>query len=560
MNPLDHKSRRWWRKGLVLCLALIMAISCRDEHIALSTTDDVNITGYLQEHPEQFSVFTKVLERTGTEGFLGAYGAYTCFAPTNEAFETFLAARGLADVSALEDEALLQLVRFHLITDTISTQSFTDGKLSRPTMHGQYLITGARFSEGVTRIEVNRQADVIEGNVAVGNGIIHVIDHVLEYATFTAGQLIEQMQGYDIFNEALKETHLYDTLNKVSPNNAETKHWYSVIAQTDEDFLAAGFEDYQALKAAFNNTGDPANPDDSLYLFMAYHVLDGLKYLADIVVSPSHTTLAPREVITTKLEGESLLLNEEVFNGVLEPGVAFVREASDYSAVNGVVHTVDGHYKIKVRLPMPVYFDVAEQPELIKNTSQFRVPGSGPIYLPDVAPEDITWEGGGSADVFYDFAGYTSSDPYVYGDFIYVYLRTAVVKWIEFKTPLIVKGRYKVWVCMRRVNGGVYQGFLDDEPLPRTFTGSDYYPSSLTEGEAEAQGFKWYTVNQRNTTYARLLGAVDIETTDRHRLKLIALDNTRGGVNIDMIQFIPVDQDQQWPRFNRDGSAEQKPE
>jgi hypothetical protein len=54
-----------------------------------------------------------------------------------------------------------------------------------------------------------------------------------------------------------------------------------------------------------------------------------------------------------------------------------------------------------------------------------------------------------------------------------------------------------------------------------------------------------------------------VKTTDRHRIKIKGLTD-RGGnsgnaVFLDMFQFIPVDQDQVWPKLDWEGKLVPKP-
>jgi uncharacterized surface protein with fasciclin (FAS1) repeats len=129
----------------ILCLStMFIAVQCDEPDIETSTTDDVVITGYLENNAGQFSEFIQILKRSNTYGFLGAYGVYTLFAPTNDAVQSYLQKLGVASVDDLSPEDLKKLVRFHVIKDdTLSTTVFTDGKLIKPTMFGQYLTTGA---------------------------------------------------------------------------------------------------------------------------------------------------------------------------------------------------------------------------------------------------------------------------------------------------------------------------------------------------------------------------------------------------------------------------------
>ncbi|NCU04114.1 MAG: hypothetical protein GXC73_09035, partial [Chitinophagaceae bacterium] len=89
--------------SLVLILSLIISVSgCRKFKLEESTTSDVNIVGYLDKHIDSFSLFRQILDRTGNSAFLNAYGAYTCFAPTNSGVKTYLSGIGAASVDAAD--------------------------------------------------------------------------------------------------------------------------------------------------------------------------------------------------------------------------------------------------------------------------------------------------------------------------------------------------------------------------------------------------------------------------------------------------------------------------
>jgi uncharacterized surface protein with fasciclin (FAS1) repeats len=555
------------RSGAILALVMLtFTLGCNDPDLDTATTEDVVITGYFKNNPDQFSEFTKLLDLSGRGSFLGAYGTYTCFAPTNDAIAKYLQKKGVASLEQLEPDALTDILRFHVLLDTISTSTFTDGKLTIPTMYGQYLVTGAVNIEGESKIFINRQAHVTESNIRTENGIVHVIDEVLEPASSTIAQLLEADPEYSIFVEALTETGLLDTLNTISRDEDGDVNWLTVIAQTNTTFANSGFADYAAVKARYSHTGDPEDPTDSLYLFVAYRILPGIKYVADLVTAPSHATLAPSEVITTKLEGQELKINADVFRGVQEPGAVLDRDRSDFAATNGVLHTSDDNYAIKVRVPYPVYWDIADQPELRLMTSVFRKPGIPTQNIALGTLGDVTWGGAATGTIQYNTQSATSTDQYVYGDRFTMNIRTGVIPWVEFITPLLVKGKYKVWICYRKTNYNDMQAFFDDEPLPRIFglNPGPSYPSALTPDEAEAQGWKLYTGGASTNFVGRMIGTIDVKTTDRHRFKIVGLTN-RGGASgapflSDMVHFIPLGMDQVYPRFNVDGTEVPRPE
>ena len=413
INQFQMKTAFRHGKLWLLMLWLSSSMACQKNQIKVNTTDDVNIVGYLNNHAEDYSLFSRIIERAEASGYLNAYGAYTLFAPTNAAVKTYLAQQSKTSVDDIAVDALKDLLRFHLIADTLTTSSFTDGKLPAITQYGQYLITSVATTDGKSSYLINRQATVTKANIITGNGIIHVIDHVLEPAKSTLAQLISQDTRYSIFTQALHETGYYDSLN-IADNSDSTRRWLTLIAQTDAVYAANNIPDYNTLKAVYSQTGNPKLAEDSLHLYIAYHILPGIRFLADIVSATSHNTLAPQEVVTSKLSGQEVLLNEDVFNGITEPGIQLDRSNSDITANNGTMHSALNNLSIKVRKPVPVYWDVADQPELRKLVSVFRKPGQVQEFTDPDQFSGINWSGG---SIKYNVTATSSSDYYCYYDY-----------------------------------------------------------------------------------------------------------------------------------------------
>jgi uncharacterized surface protein with fasciclin (FAS1) repeats len=556
--------------GFMISLMLLLGLrGCIKEKLVYVTTTDVNMTAYLDKYPEKFSELRKILDIAGTASFLSAYGAYTLFAPTNDAIKIYLQDKGKTSVDQIDVAELKDLIRFHLLSDTIRSNTFTDGKLPSLTMFGQYLITGAQNIDGITKVVVNRQANIIQSDITVGNGIIHVIDHVLLPAKFSVAQLVENDPKYSIFTQALKETGFYDTLNILPANNPDAKRKFlTVLAESDDVLKAAGFNTYADLKAKYCHTGDPKNVLDSLHLFVAYHILYDAKYLADIATSQSQTTLAPLEIVSSTLTGTTVLINDITFLGVHEPGAPLDRAASDNSATNGVLNSVLQHYTLKIRKPVRVDFDVADQPEIRKLTAIFRkstttvswlLTGGNPF-------QDINWQDGAMAfGPTYSWSTASTITRYMlYNDMLM--LPTGGpnrVLWWEFRTPLIVRGKYKVWIGYRnqKQSGSslnVNQISVDGVTLPRLLEFTVARPVG-TDAELEAQGWKQYSENADVVLGARLIGVIDIKTTDRHILRIQNITGTQNNNNLDLIQFIPINDDQVYPRFKPDGTLIPRP-
>lgn len=560
----------------VCILAVTYLSSCKKTAYPLLVNQGLNITGYFEAN-SQFSLFDQILERTGYSGFLGAYGAYTVFAPNNDAVNLYLKNMGKASVDQVNIDTLKDMVKFHIIQDTITTGGFKDGKLSTPTMYGQYITTGATNIGGNSSYIVNQQALVLQSNILLGNGIVHVIDHVLRPAKFTIAQLIEQNPSkYSIFYQALKETTFYDTLN-VLPANATNKArpYFTIFAVSDSVFKTLGITNYNktnditSLRFKYSNTHNPANKADSLYKYIAYHILPEFSFLSDIISSPSHNTLAPQEVITDVLLGTNILINNDTFNGILEPGAPIDRANSNIPATNGVIHATSQNYKIKVRSPTRVDWDLADQPEFRSQTTIFRRAGKSTVsYNGPLVFTNITLNGG---SINYACVSSTTADFYWWDDLLTITnfrpTPAGQLTQVIFKTPTIIKGKYKVWFMWRSSTTKAGAQFFFDggdgvqQPLQNIITSfSNNMPSGSdvdTGPVLESKGYKRYSAapNSNNKMVAILLGVVNVITTDKHLLYMNAIGTAASGtITADMVQFIPIDQDQENPRFNRNGS------
>lgn len=553
--------------GLFLTLALL---NCSTDKIKELTDETLNVTDYLKENDE-YSMFLEMLEITNYASFMNTYGTYTVFLPTNDAVKKYLSDVGAASLKEVPIEDLKEIVKLHILDQEVATTSFTDGKIATPSQQGQFLITGAANVDGVSSITVNKSAKITISNLDVGNGIIHVIDKVLRVADKTLAQTIEADKSLSLFTEALKATGWYEKLNVplteatttttvggVTTTTKTLVGHLSVLAQSDEVFKAAGFNTLDDLKARYSHLKDPMNPADSLNLFVSYRILPRLQYLADLAVSQSLETQAPLEVISVKLATGTILLNEETFNGVLEKGIVVNRGASDVTTSNGVVHAVDTNFFIKKRVPAPVYFDLGDQPEFRKLTSVFRKPGNY-ASLAKTLFSDVTWDGSDALTYNCSPKGSSSQlDRGWKGDVIEIFrFRNNNTQNLTFKTPVIIKGRYKVWVSYRYqlTKQPTVKVYFDGVALPRLINFLEAGNTSLNERVLESQGYKNHIYPLTNRFNTRLCGIIDVPTTGRHSIKFESLSNPGAVAWMDVVEFRPVDMDQLYPRFAAGGEG-----
>lgn len=543
----------------------------KKEYPLVPLSNTLNITQYIESNPSQFSLFDQVLQRTGFDGFLGAYGSYTIFVPSNSAITLYLKNRNAASVSDVNVDTLKDLVRYHVIlNDTISTLYFVDGKLRSPTFLGQYLTSSVANINGESSYQINKQALVTQSNIYLGNGVMHVIDHVLRPATLTLAQTIAANPKYSIFTQALKATGFYDTLNvsaNLNPN--KLRNYFTVFAQTDSDYAANGIASYMALAKKYGTTTNPlGNPLDGLYGYVSYHIMLENSYISDILSKPSHSSLSPgQDVITDVLQGQNVQLDYDLILGVQYPGVRIDRPNSDIPTTNGVLHAVLGDLYIKLFPPTRVDWDLADQPEFRKLTSIFRRAGQTSTALGSPLT-NISFDGTGT--VTYISPSSTSGTYYWWNEYLnFNNWRVASgIPAITFVTPTIIKGKYKVWFGISRGSGkaGV-QFFFDGAPLQNVIPNlntANYATPADSGPVMESKGWKRYTTAPysltTNTFYNTVIefycGTVNVPTTDHHLFKLVAITNSDANpLTVNIVQFIPYDQDQETPRyFGIDGS------
>jgi hypothetical protein len=304
-------------------------------------------------------------------------------------------------------------------------------------------------------------------------------------------------------------------------------------------------------------------------MYIAYHILTGIKFLGDIINSPAHQTLQPQEVITTQLIDQDVVINQVEFNGVLEKGIIINRSISDNAATNGVWHDAMAHYTVKYRKPTAVYWDVSTFPEILKLPAYYRKQS----YTwkrqseADEPFKDITWGWGplASTNIFsYAYNPSNSLGRYaVYNDCnqLPMGLPNRPTYW-EMTTPPIVKGKYKVWICYSRSKQSsssnmLCQVSINGDLMQRTINFTDLRPKG-SDAELEAIGWKEYTEPRAyasDSNYCgRMVGVYEFQTTQRQTVRITPLTGTQNNNYLDMIHFIPADEDQVWPKFKTDGT------
>lgn len=555
-----------------LSLFIVVAValgysSCSDDLDGKTfvVSDEIMIDEYITQKDPTMSTFLEIVDKAGFRGMIHAYGTYTCFIPTNEAIDAYVKEKGKSSWSEFSDTELENMVKFHIVNDTLPTADFVDGRLPSPTMLKKYLTTATEASGSTALIRVNRQGLISEKDIRCANGYINKIDKVLTPNEITlSGEISNLPDTYSLFKTVMKETGWLDSLSV-----SKEDEWKTVFLQSDKTFEDQGISSRADLISYLSSVlPDVTSTKTLLWTYAAYHCSKGLYYVADLGLISALQTGAPNQVLTFKNSNGELLVNEyiNVSAGTTEEGIPVLKSSTytDYSCDNGVMIDLGGYVGPVIRPAMAVYWDIAEQPEIVK-LKEFRKKGVGQainIALDELSEMKFDIRNTAYTTIQYcTESAYNAKTAYAYYDNLQFNFNR--ITSVSMKTPLLTEGTYNVWLCWRRAGYGdkiktiFEQDGKEDQTLANIITLDEYFDTAAASEALLASGMKRYSAKERNSTMnSRLLGTIVVESTGRHWLKFESINQAKASnVWLDMIHFIPVDDDQLWPRFDVEGNA-----
>ncbi|MBD5358926.1 MAG: fasciclin domain-containing protein [Bacteroides sp.] len=291
-----------------LCLASatpLMLSSCGDdvEDGAYYTFTGQTVASYARD-TEGHSIFAALLKDTGNDALLSSYGHYTVFMPTDNALEKYLNDNGKT-YDSLTQEEKSEIVYNHVIKsggNDYKSETFEEGSLPETTMSDNYITISFHTDDlgsGLV-IYINKTTPIIEKDIEVHNGVIHVVGGVIEPSKNFLLDAIKENGEFDIFAQALETTELNKKLELIYDESyvapypdgelvrGESKFFvptvkrygFTLFAESDKVMNANGItslEDLTAYAESFYGTsaqGEYTNPENALNKFVAYHLLN----------------------------------------------------------------------------------------------------------------------------------------------------------------------------------------------------------------------------------------------------------------------------------------------
>jgi len=319
----------WLCCGVAAVLIAAVFTSCSDDDsdAPLNFYSSVRLTaaGFIEADDAQFSDFKTILERSNYLSMLKTYGHYTVFAPTNEAIQSFLKENGYGSLDALPKEQCDTIARTHIVQDKAYFTTDMGGEIAPVNMNDDYIQMTSDsdvYNNNALLIYVNKNSRIIQKDDSVTNGVVHVIDHVINASNQFLPALMEENPNLTIFCQALRLTGMADSLTKyidetytVDPDSAvggkgfkvpygtandgtaskQCQTWYperryfkyTAFVETDSVYRAHGINNLDDLKAYAKQVYDESYPDDAgkydedfkdrrnpLNRFVSYHLIN----------------------------------------------------------------------------------------------------------------------------------------------------------------------------------------------------------------------------------------------------------------------------------------------
>ena len=298
--------------------------SCSDDDDDVTTpTGPSNIVEIAMDTPDLSNLVAALSVADGNLVDVLSGGEFTVLAPTNEAFETFLAANGFMSLSEVPTDVLSNILLNHVISGTINSTNLVDAGSGYSTtnasnMDGDNLSLYFDTSSGVT---FNGISSVVAADIVASNGIVHVVDEVIGLPTVVT---------FAVSNPALS------TLVAALTTEGLSVDIVSILSSSDEPspftIFAPTNDAFGSLLAELelNALGDI--PVEILEATLGTHVAPEANVRStDLVDGMSVNTIS--STITVSLSDGAKLIDP---NG-RESNIIAV----DIQAYNGVVHVID---------------------------------------------------------------------------------------------------------------------------------------------------------------------------------------------------------------------------
>jgi len=253
----------------IFVVSLLVAACLPSFVQAQSTIADIVVNS------EDHTVLELALTEAGLVDTFSGEGSYTVFAPTDAAFTAFLESKNMTSAELLASPDLATYLQYHVVPSEVMSGDLVNGGTAETLAMlniGFDLTDGAKIVHGGMT-----KATVTGPDVDASNGVVHVIDTVLEFPTMTITDLVASTADLSTLLAAVEAAELGGALAGDGP--------FTVFAPTN-----AGAE--YSLGALNMTASQLLDSGDLLTKILMYHVHSGEILSANLTADTNITTLA----------------------------------------------------------------------------------------------------------------------------------------------------------------------------------------------------------------------------------------------------------------------------
>jgi len=259
---------------------------------------------------ENLSSLVAALQAADLVSTVSGDGPFTIFAPTNEAFATFLSDNGFATLEDVPVDVLTQVLLNHVVAGKSLSTDLTTTYISSSSpagVDGKNLSLYVDLSDGV---KINGSSVTAADNEA-SNGVVHIVDQVIGLP--------------NIVDHALNNPALSSLVSALTADGNTT--FTDLLSNADEKYTVLA-----PVNDAFSVFMNPNSNDINNVL--SNHVIGGAALAAGDLSNTYANTVA------TNIDGDFLSIYVNTDDGVKFNGTSTVAIA-DIIATNGIVHAID---------------------------------------------------------------------------------------------------------------------------------------------------------------------------------------------------------------------------
>ena len=310
---------------LAIALISIFVISCDDDN----DNDNLCCAGTITDiasQQESLTTLVSALQATGLDAALTGDGPYTVLAPTNDAFDAFLASINATSLDDIPVDLLTNVLLNHVIVGDLESNSVGNGYANTQAISDACNTNVSIYVNTDNGVNFNGVSNVITADVAATNGVVHVVDAVIGLPSIVTFALADP--NFEVLVQALtREDLTQDFVGLLSIPAGSPPSPFTVFAPINSGFVNL------LAELGISSLNDIDEP--TLSAVLSYHVLVG--------INQGSVTLSGGSEFTTA-QGGSLLFN---FN---DNGAGILTDNNDRTsniilldvqANNGIIHAID---------------------------------------------------------------------------------------------------------------------------------------------------------------------------------------------------------------------------